>query len=359
MRILQVSTLRGHTRAEQVMLRSIALVGAALSRRGHEVTLFVVGAAPRTEAAGIEVVHLGKNPRASLLALSAHPARPALTHVFGHRSLLSGLVARATRKAGGRLLLSPGEDLPATGAPHRRWTEGLSLRVLGMADAVLVRSEVERRQFAHAGVPRERLHLVPQALELLSPDEAGGLRPQRIKAQLGLAPTDRVIVCPVVSSDAPELRLVAATLPHLSMHAKLVVCGRGDSLVRELSSQLAANPSAQVVELGHDSELHELMAAADVWVDLGDLASGVDPSEALAIGTPVVVAEGSSAAEQLATLGGVRTTTVDHPWEAARTIDAILRDQPRWRADARKAAPTLRARHSVSAVAARLEELYT
>jgi glycosyltransferase involved in cell wall biosynthesis len=203
-----------------------------------------------------------------------------------------------------------------------------------------------------------RAHGLAAPAEVISngaPPEFGAARPERAPRHLG-----RILVL-AVGRLAPEKRLdVTIEGVRRSRHAhriQLVVTGRGpeEAAVRRLAAGLPVP-----AEIGYvsDAELRGLLATADVLVHSSEYElEGMAVLEALASGTPALVASApGSAARQFALSDGYLFAPGD-PDDLARRLDALL-DAPERLAAARAEALARAAQHRLADSVDRLEALY-
>lgn len=251
---------------------------------------------------GIEVVHAHQSHDHWLAALALGDMSARLVRTVHHR--------RAIRRG-----------------PAARWLFGRSAAVIAASQGIAAAARA-------AGVPAERIWLVPGAVDLgrFSPDVDGGT----VRAELGLGATPVVgCVARLVPGRGHDVLLRAAALlkgriPTL----RILLVGRGEGrpalkrLVRELHLE------ESVVFAGYrGDDLPEVLAAMDCFalLGVGSEESGRAILEAMAVGRAVIGARVGAVPETV--IHGETGWLVDeHPEEVARRLEMILSDPARARA---------------------------
>lgn len=231
------------------------------------------------------------------------------------------------------------------------WTYRLFLRRLyDRSDAVVCPSAFALEEL--------RAHGLTAPAEVISNGVPAGLepgpaeRPERHRGKLLVLAVGRL---------AREKRLdVTIEGIRRSRHAariQLVVTGRGPR-EREVRRRAAALPLPAEVGFVSDAELWRLLATADLLVHASEVElEGMAVLEALACGTPALVARAPrSAARRLAVSEDFLFDPGD-PGDLARRLDALLDDPARLRAG-RARALALADRHRLDDSVRRLEALY-
>ncbi len=344
--------------------------GAALAARGHAVRLVTLG--PVLDAPGIEV---RTRPIPTTLPSAVRAARgffrdlrdfaPDLLHVhyaggkLGTLATLSGVRPLVVTVMGGDV--QPEQHAGGLPPLEARATR----RLLEEADLILAKSDALRREIASHGdfehkihtvrwgVDPERVHRVPQAARVL-------------RAELGLAPADRVVLSPRILRPLYNVHLLIEALPALLARvpqALLVLTEhRADESYR---AQLAARAEALGVSarvrfvgaLGH-ADMPALYSLADVMVSV-PFSDGLPQSlfEAMACETPSVIGRLPAYAEVVSDGEHVLLADLEAPAIAA-AVTRLLTDAPL--AERLRRAALARV-HDVAALpreAARVEALY-
>lgn len=164
--------------------------------------------------------------------------------------------------------------------------------------AVIVNAEMVADEIvAHFSYPRERIHLIPNGIELARFDEAA-LAPLRVETRkkLNIPETAKVLV---IIGSGYERKGVAQAIQALARSktgAKLLVIGHEKRVSRYQSLAKRAGIGADVHFLGKQEDVLPYLAAADAMI----LPSVYDPFpsaalEGFAAGLPVVTSEACGA----------------------------------------------------------------
>jgi glycosyltransferase involved in cell wall biosynthesis len=295
--------------------------------------------------------------------LKAHARDFDLAHLHACRNLPVTLAARHLRSAGIPYVFAPNGTAPRI--ERRRLQKWAYDQVLGSRDlpgarAVIAVSDAERRQLEAFGVARDRIHVVPNPVDLEEHDApvargrfrgAYGLGDGKLVLFLGkLTPRKRVDV------------LIEAFASRLESGARLVIAGNdmgsGVALARQARALGVSDRVTFTGLLEADRRL-EALADADVVVyPSADEVFGLVPLEALLVGTPVVVADDSGCGEIIGQTGGGLVVPLGDAASLAQAIRRILDEPDCWRQAARTAAVHVRTRFSGAAVAEQLDAVY-
>jgi phosphatidylinositol alpha-1,6-mannosyltransferase len=210
--------------------------------------------------------------------------------------------------------------------------------VLQTADAVLPISRYVAELVARAGAARERIHLIPPAIDARRVEGGQGER-FRSRFHLGTRPVlltlarlvdrkgqDTVIrALPKILKDIPDLVYVLA--------------GGGDyrSALEEMARQNRVEKSLLFTDFVADADIPDIYAAADAYImvsregrETGDIEGfGITYLEASAAGLPVIAGNSGGAVD--AVVDGVTGLVVDpvDPEAVARAVTEIFKDRPR------------------------------
>jgi glycosyltransferase involved in cell wall biosynthesis len=311
--------VRAHRRVVHVTTTDISLallLGPQLSAfaaAGYEIVgvsapgMFVAG----LEAAGIRHVPLRHSTRAMAPARDAaafgelvsvfRRLRPDLVHTHNPKPGILGRVA--ARVAGVPAVVNTVHGLYATAddrLARRAVVYGLERAAAAFSHAELVQNGEDLGTLARLGVPREKLVLLGNGIDLARfdrarvPDEVVAAR----RAELGVGPRD--VVCLAVGrlvgeKGFRELFAAARLLRSAAPEARVVVVGpadpdKGDAVPPEEQRRAEAAAGVRFLGLRHDVEA--LYAASDVFV-LPSYREGFPRSamEASAMGLPVVATD--------------------------------------------------------------------
>jgi glycosyltransferase involved in cell wall biosynthesis len=284
-------------------------------------------------------------------------------HLYGHRHLLAPLALTLARRHGRPLFLSTQGTAPRLEGrflAKRFYDPLIGDRVLRSADCLIGAAEIEARDFAAAGIPRERVIVIPNAVptrafEKPAPpgrfrDWTGvGSRPlilfvASITERKGIHHLARAMGC----VKPPEAMLAAAGLD--------VGFGR---VVRAAAREVGA--ANRIVFTGHLSDERRLEAYTDA--DLFVLPSerevfGLSAFEALLCGVPVIATAGTGCGEILAGIGGGWTVPPRDPERLAEAISHALAHPEEGRERAARGAAIVRAEMDIGTHARRALEAY-
>jgi len=210
-----------------------------------------------------------------------------------------------------------------------RWSLRAAARVVTMNRAF-------EQQLVEHGLPAERITVLHNAVSIpkYQPSRAGDAVLQRRKADLGLSPDVKVILCVGrLSREKGHIDMISS-LRHLrhmqpSRDVRLIIVGEGPEQVRLTQAIQAAGLDKHVVFAGQLKDVAPYYEAADV-VAIPSLSEG-SPNvllEAMAYAVPVVAT----------TVGGIPEIVTDgatallvpprHPVAMAQAIDKLLSNPP-------------------------------
>ena len=192
--VLHLNTERGWRGGE----RQALLLAANLQQRGHRTWL---GARPRDYLAGYAAARgvsvIGCRPAWEFdplcaLSLRRFIRRHGIEIVHAHCAHAHALAALAVAGTSARLVVSRRVDFPPRANRPTAWK-------YARADAVIAISNAVPPPLRNAGVPHERVHIVPSGIELPSEPRS---RSRAAAAALG------------IPADAPLAVMAAALVPH-------------------------------------------------------------------------------------------------------------------------------------------------
>jgi glycosyltransferase involved in cell wall biosynthesis len=342
-----------------VKVRALA---EALARRGHQVTVLTAdwdlesrfpdgpdGIVPsgttrspfgwRRDENNVQAIYLPSWFRYRALSWTPAAKRFArarlqnfdVVHVFGLYDFLGPAIAEACRRRKLPYVVEPiGMFLPIVRSLwlKRIYHSLLGGRMLRGARGLVATSEQEVEELASAGVPREKILLRRNGVEVPAALPERG----KFRALHGLSPDAKVVLFlgRLSAKKSPNLLLEAfAKLPAplTSNNALLVFAGPDESGMKARLSQMAQRLgiSTRVLFCGplFDAAKWEAYADADLFVLPSQNENfGNTAAEAAAVGTPVVVTEGCGIAPLLA---GVAALVVPHDVSAlSRALERVL-----------------------------------
>lgn len=233
------------------------------------------------------------------------------------------------------------------------------------ADVNVVLSRHTETRLLEAGVPGERVRRIPAFIE---PPTPSGVSPAETRRALGL-PLSGALVCfpgdlEVGGGAQLLLRALAAlrreeVIVAIAHRPKTPLSKRFETDLRAMSAALGVTPRVHFV--GETPRIHALLEASDVVAFPSTSLYGKTDQplvllEAMALGRPVIVAEGSPA-EELAEEGAALAVT-PAPEALAHAIRQLASDEGRRRALGERGAAAVASRHSVEGGVRAYEGLY-
>ena len=285
---------------------------------------------------------------------------PAVVHLHGHRHLLNTVAARWARRWGARLVLTANGTL----LPHERkiaikraFDLALGDPLLAAVDAFVAVSGADQAAHLRAGIAAERVHKIPNGLDLA---EFSPLPPRgAFRAAHGLGAGPLVAYLGQVSPRKGVDHLVAAFADGALAPAQLVVAGNDMGGMGRAVAAARGVDGVRFVGLLEGEARLSLLADADVLVYATQAeVFGLVPFEGLLCGAPVVVADDCGCGELIREAGAgllVRYGDVDGLRARIRTL---LADPVAARAMVGRGRRFIQARLQFSAVAAAHQALY-
>ncbi len=179
---------------------------------------------------------------------------------------------RATRR-----LMIPAVNFITDFGVHPLWVHR------GMDLNLAVQSGPAEQAFRRTGKPATACG--PLVADRFDPDLAGTAEHRRgARSAMGLADDDLAVLIVAGSWGVGELGETFESVSRTPGAVPVVVCGRDDALVRQVSAAAAATASPAVI-LGWTDDMPALMAASDALVEN---AGGLTAFEAMRIGLPVI-----------------------------------------------------------------------
>lgn len=286
------------------------------------------------------------------MVLQKRTLKTSLIHAWSLFAAAAGAVAAERQNL--PLLLSLGH-LPG---PHA--TRGLCKESARDGYSLTVPTAHARGALVAAGANAEAVHVLPPAARLVDRSDAGRLRARRA---FGLEEGHFAIVAlgDMTRGAGHKSAVWAhALVTHLRSEVRLVLPRRGSGLSQVQRFAKAGGLDHAVLLAPRDTQLADLLAAADVATLLCDRDCGVgDLAAALAAGVPVVASRTPDIVN--CTGGGKAAMLVDrgNAQTAAANVLSLV-EGPRLAADlAHRARTFAQAAFDRDAVRCRLDEIYT
>lgn len=237
-------------------------------------------------------------------------------------------------------------------------------RTLMFGDRIVALSEWMRGRLLGAGVQRP-ITVIPPCVP--KPDEVSAARVAAVRASLACGDQDIVVfpgdyeVSTGAQTFADALPEVARAVPHVCFVFACRPKTKASSSAKESIERTVerAGLQARVRHVGEISDMHALLSAARlVAFPVDDLYGKVDVPlvliEALALGVPMIVAEGGP----LESLGSAIRVSPQDPEALARAIVLLLADPERRGRAIADGTALYEAKFTPERVAARHDELY-
>jgi glycosyltransferase involved in cell wall biosynthesis len=302
-------------------------------------------------------------PRGLDMFLATHARRFDIAHLHACRNLPVSIAARRLTAAGVPYVVAPNGTAPRL--ERRRAAKWVYDKTVGRGDlrhaaAVIAVSEAERAQLERVGVPGDRIHVVPNPVDLEEKPEAPPSQAFRARHALG----DRPVVL-FLGKVTPRKRVDALVRAFARLEwpdAALVVAGNDMGALPSVAAEVRrAGLDARTTFTGllRGVERVDALSAADVVAyPSSDEIFGLVAFEALLAGTPVVVGGDSGCGEIVATTGGGIVVDVGDDAALTAAIRTILAAPREWRRRAQEAATRVRARFGGHVIAEKLDALY-
>lgn len=324
--------------------RALVVLLAALQRRGHRVRLFCryPAVAVYAEAQGVPTGPgvLGGDimlPHALFFAARLRRERPdvLLLGTF-KKTMLAGLAAHLAGVP--RVVLRIGLE---TDVPRGRKYD-ISIR--HWVDTVVLKTDDMVRRYLDAGVPPDKLVLIPGGAALRPRINPAGA----VRRELGIPSGARVIGALARLAQQKRLDRFLRALALLPSDVRCIFAGEGAARGELIELAASLGLAERVHFLGDREDVTDVLDALDVYLISSD-REGMSNSmmEALAAGVPVVSTRVSGAADALAPFANGETPGVVTGFDETELAAAVSRllESPALRARA-SAAALARARES-------------
>jgi len=286
-----------------------------------------------------------------------------VAHLYGHRHALAPAAFYLARRRGAPVFLSTQGTAPRLEGRLLAkcvYDTLLGDAMLRGADGVVAAAAIEARDFEEAGVRKDRVFVIPNAIPVETFDR---LPPRGLfRKRMGLG--DRPLVLFVGSiTERKGIHHLASAMGRVAPPGAVLVAAGLDFGFGEAARAAARETGAaeRILFPGHLSDTERLEAYADA--DLFVLPSerevfGLAAFEALLCGIPVITAEGTGCAEVLERTGGGWVVPQRDPAALAAAISFALAHPEEGRARAARGSRVVREEMSLRAHVSRLIEAY-
>lgn len=290
-------------------------VGRELVRRGHEVVVFTSDAkdlenrldVERDEIEGMQVYYF-RNLFMSLVKWSKLFITPDLpkkmmsdlksfdiVHVHEYTTYQNIVVHHFAKKFGVPYVLQAHGSLPKIGRQARKWIYDafFGSTLLRDASKVIALSEIEAEQYKCAGVPAEKIAIVPNGIDLT---EYSDLPPKgSFKKKFGLEKNEKIVLYLGRIHEIKGIDILVrafANILHKLDDVRLVIVGPDDGYLGEIEALIKALKIENKVLISgplYGKDKLEAYVDADVYV-LSSIYEifGISLLEAYACSTPVI-----------------------------------------------------------------------
>ena len=261
----------------------------------------------------------------------------------------------AARLAGTPVVLTTEHSIGETHIERRPMTR--SVRALYLtselfSDATIAVSDIVRDRLARWGVPRRKITVVPNGVEVteLSYDPAAR---QQVREQFGIAP-DTYVIGALGRLD-PNKRVdltMEAAKPMLGDKCKFLVIGRGEDQERLEKAAARLGVSEHVIFGGYQRDTTAMLAAFDLYVAASlQETFGLSVLEALASGLPTLYTTCPA-------LDGIQTERARQVTGTPEALGQEIRKEVEAGPRERIADRNVFAQYGMESVATRIDDLY-
>ena len=271
-------------------------------------------------------------PLGARAVLQAEAARADIVHLHGWWHLLNNAAVQAAPTL--PTVMTPNGTL----LPHERktrlkeaWQAVLGRPVQQAVDRWVAVSRAEVNQFARAGIPRDRVHVVHNGIDL---GEFEALPPRgAFRARFGLGDGPLVLYLGKLTPRKGVDHLVEAMARMGRSDARLVIAGNDMGVRTALERQVEGlGVAGRVLFTGLLTGEDRLGALSDadvlVYASTEEIF-GLVPFEGLLCGTPAVVSDDCGCGELVAQARAGQLVRYGDPQQLARALDGLLDDRPR------------------------------
>lgn len=333
--------------------------------RGHDVTWVSLGEPPTRAYESLRFVELPRHHSAPLRPLSYARALRKLVRevqphvVHAHQVWIDAIVAAASGFH--PLVVTPwGSDVLL--APKSRLKRPLISWALRRADLVTCDGENTAQAISTLGVPRPEIELVyfGTNVDRFTPEHSG--TGARSRLELGTRP---VVLSLRSLRPLYDIETVVRSVPGVleaCPDAAYVIAGDGAKRAElvALAEALGVTEAVHFVGQVNESDVLDLMAAADVYVStaLSDSGLAASTAEAMACGLPVVVTDTGSVRDWIDDRVNGDIIPIQSPGVLADRISDLLLDGPRREAWGAMNRRIIVERNNYGLEMTRMEELY-
>lgn len=352
-----------------------------LARRGHEVTVYTSDTLDKysrqndryLEMNGIHV-HYFRNlsntlawhrlvfTPSMLLQLGKELRNFDIIHLHGFRNFQNTPADHYAKKYNVPYVLQAHGSIPRIGKRFGKWLYDtlFGYRILRDASKVIALSQMEAQQYRRMGVPKEKIEIIPNGIDL---SEYADLPPKgSFQKKFDIDDDEKIVLYlgRIHRTKGVDILVKAfASLSEKLIDVKLVIVGPDDGFLTQLEALIKAlkiQDKVFISEPLYGKDKLEAYVDADVYV----LPSryeifGITPIEAIACGTPVILTENCGIAEYFKDKVGMLVEPyTDH---LSKALLEMLLDEDRQRAF-RKNCKAVVEEFSISKIVSKLQKIY-
>lgn len=357
-----------------------SLISKELSRRGHDVTIATTDFELDSDFVNtlqehgvhVEVFSYAINIGLFLYSPSikkwfrTNSKRFDLIHLHNYRTYQNIPVARHTYKTGIPYVLQSHGSIPAIS--EKTWLKTLydviwGRSILNRACRVVAVSEIEKRQCFSAGIPDERIEVVPNGVDI---ERFTSLPPRgQFRKRIGIDQSTRVVLYLGRVHRIKGLGFLVKSFAYLmeldpDIDLLLVIAGPDDGYLRELTTLTnTLGLSSRVRFIEETANIAELYRDADLFVSPSEYEIfGLTPYEALLCGTPALVSKSCGCSSFLDETGYGYSVRYGDIEELGSTMREIIKNPDQYKRLAELAAKHIITHMTWGKATSRMEGIY-
>ncbi len=324
--------------------RAARELAVGLVKRNHEVTVLQPNPShlPREEVRdGVRIVRVSSRlaphlyhfnpPFYRRLVETLAEFNPDVAHVHGNASLIPCEAMHGLEKTSCPVVFSPHYDVFSRATYAGKYFSAVYDRLVGErlyrgADVVVCASQFESDNVHRVfKVPRDRIAVIPHGVERIDPTK----RPDRDPLQISLIYFGWLLELKGVQHILRGVRELRQTF-HRRVALTVIGDGPYQPALRRLARELGIEDAVRWFPFVEQAALYDMVRAADMSLLLSRSENfGIVVTEALALGTPVIVTKTTALVEFLNEPGCFGITYPPDPHELARLIIEIKTRDPK------------------------------
>jgi len=363
------------------------VIAKKMVERGHEITVFTtdVGNSPCSRLNvqdtdsinGIQVYyfrnisnvlafkHRVLSPLGMIPALRRNIQKYDILHINGLRNFYDGAIIYYAKKYNVPYILQAHGSLPRLMTKRRLklvYDILFGYKLLKGASKVIALSHLEAKQYKNMGVPKEKIVIIPNGIDLSAYDD---LPPRgSFKKKFDIPKNRKVILYLGRFHKTKGIDLLVKAYAYLIKDMKcnntlLVMAGPDDGYLCEVKSLATSlNVSASILFTGFISSEDKLKALvdADVFVTPSFYGLPMTFLEACATGTPIITTNLGDILEWIN--NNIGYVTAPSPHELAKAIHRIISDDKLYKRFSRNCMDVVKSKFLLEKTVTQLEKIY-